>query len=107
MMGVVRTLQVSERTASGPGGGGAGGRHLFANHSSECIDCMTPTSAIPAFGAVVGAATGTLVGWLVYLARSSTPRRTEHGTGDVPRGSSLTCAASDEATGIRLCASGQ
>lgn len=79
------------------------------NHSSECTDCMTPTSAIPAFGAVVGAAAGTLVGWIVYWARSSTPRRTEHraNTGDAPRGSSLTCVASDRASGIRLCASEQ
>jgi hypothetical protein len=79
------------------------------NHSSECTDCMTPTSAIPAFGAVVGAAAGTLVGWLVYLARSSTPRTTEHraDAGDPPCGSSLTCVASDRATGIRLCASEQ
>lgn len=76
------------------------------NHSSECTDCMTPVSAIPPFGAVVGAAAGTLVGWLVYLARSNTPRGDRAAAGDGPRGSSLTCVASDRATGIRLCASG-
>jgi len=57
---------------------GVGDTAIWRNHWSECTDCMTPTSAIAAFGAVVGAATGRLVGWLVYLARSSTPRRIEH-----------------------------
>ena len=43
-------------------------------HSSDCNDCMIPASAIPPFGAVVGAAVGTLVGWIVYLSRSSGQR---------------------------------
>ena len=43
-------------------------------HSSDCNDCMMPASAIPALGAVVGAATGSLVGWIVYLSRPSGPR---------------------------------
>jgi len=44
------------------------------NHSSDCTECVPSASAIPAFGAAAGAAAGVLVGWLVYLARSSAPR---------------------------------
>lgn len=42
-------------------------------HSSDCTECVPPASAIPALGTVAGAAAGTVVGWLVYLARVSTP----------------------------------
>ncbi len=44
------------------------------NNSSDCNDCFCcPSSSIPVFGAVAGAALGTVIGWLTYLARMSPP----------------------------------
>jgi hypothetical protein len=42
------------------------------NNSSECYDCFCcPSWTIPVFGAVAGAAVGTVIGWFVYLDRIS------------------------------------
>jgi hypothetical protein len=62
----------------GAGAGAAAGLAVgiySRNHSSDCNDCITPASAIPAFGAFVGAVAGTLMGWLVYVSRSDEPHR--------------------------------
>jgi hypothetical protein len=74
---VQRAHSLGRHLLIGLGAGAAAGLAVGTysrHHSSDCTDCMTPASAIPAFGAVVGAAAGTVVGWLVYLARSSGPR---------------------------------
>jgi hypothetical protein len=43
------------------------------NRSSYCDGCVPPVSSFPVLGAVAGAAVGTVIGWLVYLARTSPP----------------------------------
>jgi hypothetical protein len=74
---VRRAHSLGRHLLIGLGAGAAAGLAIGTysrHHSSDCTDCMTPASAIPAFGVVVGGAVGTMVGWLVYLARSSGPR---------------------------------
>jgi len=70
-------LSVKRHMLVGAGVGAAAGYAIGVysrNHSSDCNDCFCcPNSTIPVFGAVAGAAVGTVIGWLVYLARMSPP----------------------------------
>ena len=72
-----KKLSVKRHMLVGAGVGAAAGAAIGVysrNHSSDCNDCFCcPSSTIPVFGAVAGAAVGTVIGWLVYLARMSPP----------------------------------
>lgn len=71
-----KKLSVKRHMLIGAGVGAAAGYAIGVysrNHSSACNDCVPPASYIPAFGAIAGTAVGTVIGWLVYLARMSPP----------------------------------
>ena len=72
-----KKLSVKRHMLVGAGVGAAAGAAIGVysrNHSSDCNDCFCcPSSTIPVFGAIAGAAVGTVIGWLVYLARMSPP----------------------------------
>ena len=72
-----RKLSLGRHMLIGAGVGAAAGYGIGVysrNHSSDCNDCFCcPSWTIPVFGAVAGAAVGTVIGWLTYLARMSPP----------------------------------
>ena len=72
-----KRLSLGRHLLVGAGVGAAAGCAIgiySRNHSSDCNDCFYGSgSSIPVFGAVAGAAVGTVIGWFVYLARMSPP----------------------------------
>jgi len=74
---VTRKLSLGRHMLVGAGVGAVVGYGIgvYSRHNStDCNDCFCcPSSTIPVFGAVAGAALGTVIGWLTYLARMSPP----------------------------------